>query len=436
VSRFLFVVPPLAGHVNPTVAVGRELAGRGHEVAWCGAERTLRPLVGGGALVLATGTKLFRAQGEGGQEALRSLWEGFVVPHARFTLPAVERAVRDFAPDVVVVDEHAPAGAIAAHRRGLVWATSATSATEIGDAYGAYPGLGAWVAGLLAGLWERAGLPADGVPDPRASPWLTLAFSVPGLVGVPRRERCALVGPAVPAGGAPPAGRDGGAGPGPGAFPWERLDPGRRRVLVTMGTLAADLSGGFLGRVLDAVGPLAGRVQAVVVAPPDPRAGAPARIEAAGVPGNVLAVPWAPVPALMPRMDAVLCHGGLNTVGEALAHGVPLVIAPIRHDQPLTAARVAAAGAGVRVGFADASPEQLRAALETVLGEGAHRQAAARLGRELAAAGGAARAAGLLQELAASGSVDIGPPAYTRASTRGAAGVDGHCSAGPSRSSL
>ena len=35
-SRFLFVVPPLTGHVNPTISVGRELAARGHQAAWCG----------------------------------------------------------------------------------------------------------------------------------------------------------------------------------------------------------------------------------------------------------------------------------------------------------------------------------------------------------------------------------------------------------------
>ena len=34
--RVLFVVPPLTGHTNPTVAVGAELITRGHEVAWCG----------------------------------------------------------------------------------------------------------------------------------------------------------------------------------------------------------------------------------------------------------------------------------------------------------------------------------------------------------------------------------------------------------------
>src|SRR5690606_4128413 len=36
VSRVLFVVPPLVGHVNPTVPLGLELGRRGHDVAWAG----------------------------------------------------------------------------------------------------------------------------------------------------------------------------------------------------------------------------------------------------------------------------------------------------------------------------------------------------------------------------------------------------------------
>ena len=35
-ARFLFVVPPFAGHVNPTIPVAAELVSRGHEVAWAG----------------------------------------------------------------------------------------------------------------------------------------------------------------------------------------------------------------------------------------------------------------------------------------------------------------------------------------------------------------------------------------------------------------
>ena len=47
---------------------------------------------------------------------------------ARFTLPAVNRAVLEYQPDMLVVDQHGLAGALAAHRYGLPWATLVTEA--------------------------------------------------------------------------------------------------------------------------------------------------------------------------------------------------------------------------------------------------------------------------------------------------------------------
>jgi hypothetical protein len=44
-SRYLFTLPPLTGHINPTAAVGAELARRGHHVAWAGRPGTLEPLL-------------------------------------------------------------------------------------------------------------------------------------------------------------------------------------------------------------------------------------------------------------------------------------------------------------------------------------------------------------------------------------------------------
>jgi UDP:flavonoid glycosyltransferase YjiC (YdhE family) len=57
VSRYLFVVPPLVGHVNPTVGVAAKLAARGHEVAWTGPPALVRPLVGPHATVLPLGAE-------------------------------------------------------------------------------------------------------------------------------------------------------------------------------------------------------------------------------------------------------------------------------------------------------------------------------------------------------------------------------------------
>ena len=50
--------------------------------------------------------------------------------------------------------------------------------------------------------------------------------------------------------------------------------------------------------------------------------------------------------ALLRHVDAVVCHGGHNTLCEALALGLQLVLAPVRDDHPLVADQVVAAGAG------------------------------------------------------------------------------------------
>ena len=158
-------------------------------------------------------------------------------------------------------------------------------------------------------------------------------------------------------------------------FPWERLDSGRPCVLVTMGTLAADVAEDFYRRAVDALRPLGGRLQAIVVAPDEALP--------AGLPGHVIAAPRVPMLDLLGRgaVHAVVCHAGMNTVCESLAHRVPLVLAPIRHDQPVTAGQVVAAGAGVRVRFSRAGPQTLRAAIESVLDDPSYRAAGSGSGR-------------------------------------------------------
>ena len=89
-------------------------------------------------------------------------------------------------------------------------------------------------------------------------------------------------------------------------------------------------------------------MQAIIVGPPD---------LLPDPPGNVLVVPSVPMLALLPRLDAVISHGGMNTVCETLAHGVPLVLAPIRHDQPVVASQVVT-GRGRHPGAVQPGPSQ------------------------------------------------------------------------------
>jgi MGT family glycosyltransferase len=380
--RYLFVVPPLAGHAYAAVAVDQALRARGHQVAWAGTEPYLRPLLGPDALVYPTGMRPYRGQLDTGTAAVKSLWAGFVVPFAKFTLPAVDKATRDFQPDVLVVDQHAVAGALVAHRYGLRWASLVPQSMELTRPLRALPTVEEWIRGHLVALWRHAGLPAEEFQDPRFSPYLVVAFTTAALTGGGFPAHYALVGPAL---GKRPSG------------PLPEMDQ-RQHVLITMGTLANDVARDFYARAVEALRPMGDRLQAVVVAPPEAVPDPPA---------HVLVVPRVPLLDLLPDLHAVVCHGGLNTVCEALAYGVPLVIAPIKHDQPVNAAQVAAAGAGIRVRFPRVRPDQLRAAIVAVLDDPGYRHAAARVRDSFTAAGGAAAAADRLAALARS-TVDIG----------------------------
>ena len=324
-SRFLFVVPPLAAHANPAAAVSRALAGRGHDVAWVGAESYFRPLVGADATVFGTGLRPYRGQRDLGMRAVRSLWDHFVVPFSASISEAVQTAVEEYRPDAVVCDQHAVAGALVAQRRGLPWASLAPTQMEQARPFRDLPRVEQWIEGRLAAAAEAV-LGTAPHTDPRFSPHLVIDFTTPALTG--RHDPPAHVAPVGPAVGTRPTVPD---------FPWEALDPHRRLVLVTIGTVATDLGRGLFDRVVRALEPLAGRVQAVVnTAPglvPDP-------------PPHVLVAPRVPVLDLLPRVDAMVCHGGMSTTCEALLNGVPLVVAPIKYDHPIVAGQVAAAGAG------------------------------------------------------------------------------------------
>jgi UDP:flavonoid glycosyltransferase YjiC (YdhE family) len=392
-TRFLFVVPPLVGHVNPAVGVAAELAARGHTTAWAGVPELVGALAGPDAEVFpcavvpgaAPGEALQRPPDLRGPAALKFLWEDFLVPLAEAMAPRVA-AVDRFRPDVLVVDQQAVAGALIAERRGLPWATSATTSAEFTGALDGMPLVDAWISGLLADLRKRIGDP-EGTGDPRFSPHLVLAFTTPELTGAE------LTGPAAAPGGPIRfVGPSIAARPAAASFPWHWLDPDRATVLVSLGTANTDAGAAFLTACQEALRARSDRLQAVIV-DPGGALGAPAPDP------DVLVLPSVPQLQLLPRTAAVICHAGHNTVCESLWHGVPLVVAPIRDDQPVVAAQVAAAGAGVRVRFGRTGAARLGQAVDAVLDDPAHRSAAQRIGASFRWAGGAASAAAHLEQL-------------------------------------
>lgn len=67
------------------------------------------------------------------------------------------------------------------------------------------------------------------------------------------------------------------------------------------------------------------------------------------LPEHVLHVAYVPFSLLLPRAAALIHHGGIGTVAQALAAGVPQLVMPMSHDQPDNARRVTQLGVGKMV---------------------------------------------------------------------------------------
>lgn len=392
-SRFLFVVPPLADHVNPASAVAAELSVRGHEVAWAGRPAALEGLV-------ATDDTVFPCAGPPdtdrprdlrdlrGVAALKFLWEDFFAPLAYAMAPGVTAAVLEFGPDLLVVDQQTIAGALVAERLGVPYVTSSTTSAELSRNPSDSPQFDQWLTDLLDGLRLRLGDPSARY-DPRFSPRLTLVFSTSELTGpqAPHRGPVCFIGPTL--------GQVPDAHAATVDFPWGWVDGDDDRALVLVSLDTADTTVGahFLAQCIDGIRARSRTLRAVVV-DPEGVLGPPRDDD------NLLICPAVPQLALLARTDAVVCHAGHRTVTEALWHGVPLVVAPVRHDQPVIAAQVTAVGAGVRVRFGRTDAKAVGSALDAVLGQPHYTAAARRVSHSFREAGGAPTAAAHLEELA------------------------------------
>jgi len=94
----------------------------------------------------------------------------------------------------------------------------------------------------------------------------------------------------------------------------------------------------------------------------------------APVPGNALLLPWAPQLEVLATADCAITHGGITTINECIASGVPMVVYSTGHvDQNGCAVRVAHHGLGIKADKERDDPAAIAANVERVLGDSAIR---------------------------------------------------------------
>ncbi|HEY2320708.1 MAG TPA: nucleotide disphospho-sugar-binding domain-containing protein [Solirubrobacteraceae bacterium] len=383
------------GHAFPMLALGAELVARGHDVTYETWRRWREHVEGHGMRFLAAPEyPAFptHEQPLGPYEA--------VVRATAQTRPALA----DVRPDVVVHDILTLAPALAGELESIPVATLIPHVYPVMEpgfppyALGARPsrtrvGRTAWRVfdrpvrrGLMRGRAElndtrrRLGLGPLSRVHGGLSPRLTMVGTLPQLE-YPRRwpENVEVVGPLM---WEPPFGE-------------VQAPPGDAPLVLVAPSTAQDPTHRLLRA---AVAGLAGepvRVLATWNRRPLP---GPERLGP-----NTRLVEWLSYAQTMPGCALVICHAGHGTLVRALASGCPVLAVPHVGDMAENAARVDWAGAGVRLPWPLLTPATLRLAARRALGRPELRRRAAELETWAGRHPGAARAADLVERLAATG---------------------------------
>ncbi len=173
---------------------------------------------------------------------------------------------------------------------------------------------------------------------------------------------------------------------------WDELEEERPVVHVTQGTLDnADLAR-LLLLTFDA---LADDDVLIVGTTGGPDPGDVGR----RLPANARLERFVPHDLLLPHVDAMVTNGGYGGVQQALANGVPLVVAGDSEDKPEVAARVHWAGVGVNLHTGRPSKAMIARSVRRVLGTPRYRERARALQAEIASSDPLGTISAGLQEL-------------------------------------
>lgn len=413
-THFALMSPPFHSHVRAMEAIAGELLARGHRVTMvhqADVTAALRHPQLGFAQVGACShppgslkAVIDRAARPGGPWGIRRVIADMAAATEMFCRdsPAVLRAIRV---DAIIADQMEPAGGLVAEHLGLPYVSVACALPVNREALVPLPVMPwryrdtPWGEQLnlhSSGVYDRAmqaharviaryaaafGLSPRQRLDECLSPLLQLSQTTAGF-DYPRRalpDAFHGVGPLRLALSDEPALN-------------VPVATGRPFVFASLGTLQGDRFGLF-ERIAEGCREL--DVQLLIAHCGRLEARHETRLLKAGA---AWVTDFAPQRAVLARADALITHAGLNTVLDALEAGVPSLALPIAFDQPGVAARVVHAGVGLKLDPRLASRRRIVQALRRLLREPGFAQRARCLGEEVRAAGGAPRAAQLIEQ--------------------------------------
>lgn len=387
-KHFLFVSVPASGHVNPTLALARELIDRGHSVSYAVGPEQFDAVRATGAELVELPTRMPEIAGlRTGpvDQHLRQMVE-FFLSDVRQCLPILLERFAENPPDAVCFDAMTVVGRMLADKLDVP-AIALTPNFASNEEFDLRQSLSAehdmpGADGALAGIDEVTTELSEefGVPVP---PLFGGTPAELNLVFLPKEfqlrpetfdERFHFIGPLL-------GDRENQT--------YQPVDPRRPLLFIALGTAFNDRPE-FYRLCLQA---FAGTHWQVAMS-----VGDRINLDALGeIPENFDVRSWFPQPAVLRHATAFVSHTGMNSTMESLHCGVPVVAVPQMPEQSANAARVEELGLGVKLDSETATATELRDAVQRVATDQRTRANLARMREVVATSGGSAAGADALE---------------------------------------
>lgn len=387
-AKFLFIVPPFTGHINPTLSTGKCLLEKGHSVAWIGHDSIIKNKIpSGGTFIPIVADTTFninkyleKLKNIRGIKSIKYLFEDVLLPLAHSMHDHIQPGVDQYKPDIIICDQQTWAGFIVAIKNNIPYATSCTTSAAISSPFDEFTRVSEWSDNIIINLQKHYGIKGDRVRT--ISELLTLIYSTKSLVGddivFPKSYK--FVGPAIE------------KRPHDEYFPWGKFKTSySKKIFFSFGTLNSEWGKKIFQSIYNIYKNT--EYQIICSAPKDffPL-----------IPKNFIVEPFVPQLEILPNIDLVFSHAGHNTVCETLAHGIPLVLCPVKDDQSIVAHQCVMAGVGERVKFGRLNERILKETIEKVLNDKKYKEKAKLIQKSLINAGGSNKAAEYLIQSVAS----------------------------------
>jgi MGT family glycosyltransferase len=385
-AKFLYVVLPALGHLNPTMPVASELKKRGHHVAYATGTDVKGPIENEGFQYFKVGAPGMSQINKNMQKALKvkGLLSNYfffkvLMEHNRQSVEDLKLIVKDYRPDVIVADTLTFSGAEIAEHYNLPWAACSAVPGMIPSKdvppythWGFSPsnnflirffyniirfGQNAFFRFFdkeFNPIRKELGLAPlkCALINTTLSPYLILIASSEGFE-YKRNDwppQAHLIGPA-------PWGKVIDSS----IFDWiDELPQDRPVIYITMGTFQAYRSTNFFDLAIEAFREEPYHIVLCISNAVDIN-------DFKDPPSNFRIEQFVPNAKMLPRASAVVHHGGFGIAQDTIYNGLPAVVIPVAQDLYENARRCTEAGVAVKLKFSKLTPERLRNAVRRIL---------------------------------------------------------------------